>query len=141
MHSEHLQNVRPVILIAAWLVAFAVTSLIMLALLGLNLVDADAPSTRSAMAAMAFGFFAGGVFAGLRARQAPILYGIALGIMSLVVWFALNLLSGALFDGDSWQAVTTELSVSVLLVQIVAAVLGARVAYRWVMRGQSETAI
>ena len=137
MHSEHLQNVRPLTLIAAWLVAFAVTSLIMLALLGLNLVDPESPSTRSAIAAMAFGFFAGGVFAGLRARQAPILHGIAIGIVSLFVWFVLNLLSGLLFDGDSWQAVTTELSVSVLLVQIVAAVLGARVAYRWVLRGQS----
>ena len=78
MHSEHLENVRPVTVVAAWLVAVAVTSLILLALVALNLVDAAAPSTRAAMAAVALGFIAGGFFAGMRAAAAPILHGVAM---------------------------------------------------------------
>ena len=73
MHTEHLQNVRPVTVVAAWLVSIAVTSLILLALVGLRLLEADSPSTRAAMAAVALGFVAGGMFAGVRTAQAPIL--------------------------------------------------------------------
>ena len=39
--------------IAAWLVAIAVTSLLMLALVGLRLVDADSPSARAATVGLA----------------------------------------------------------------------------------------
>jgi hypothetical protein len=135
MHTEHLQNVRPVILIAAWLVAFAVTSLILLALVGLQLVDPDEASTRVAIGAVAFGFFVGGAFAGLRARQAPILYGVALGLLSLLIAVVLNVLLSTLLRDFEGGGLAPDVSVTLLLIQIVSAVLGARTGYRFALRG------
>ena len=135
MHSEHLQNVRPVTVIAAWLVAVAVTSLIMLALIGLNIVDAATASARSAMAAVALGFIAGGVFAGMRAAQAPILHGIAMGLFSLVAWFVLGLISDSLVSGGTVWSLSTDLTITAVIVQIIASIVGARLGYRLVVRG------
>lgn len=136
MHTEHLQNVKPVTVVVSWLVAVAVTSLILLALVGLNLIDADSPSTRAAMAAVAFGFIAGGAFAGMRAAQAPILHGIAIGLFSLLAWFVLGMMSAALFSGTSWS-LTRDLTITALMVQIICAVVGARLGYRFAMRGNA----
>ncbi|HEY0674189.1 MAG TPA: hypothetical protein VGD27_18075 [Longimicrobiales bacterium] len=134
MHTEHLQNVRAITVIAAWLVSVAVTSLIMLALVGLNLIDADSPSVRAAMAAIAFGFIAGGVFAGVRAAQAPILHGVAIGLFSLVAWFILGVLSQSLFNGTTWD-LTRDLTITSVIVQIIASIIGARLGYRLALRG------
>lgn len=131
MHTEHLQRVRPSIVAAGWLVAIAVASLIVVVLLGLNVLDAESTAgTRVSMGAVAIGFFVGGLFAGLRAGEAPILHGAALGILSLIVWFVLNFLSATLFNDFGWQALTPELTISLVLIQIVAAILGARLGYR-----------
>jgi hypothetical protein len=134
MHSEHLQNVRPVTVIASWLVSVAVTSLIMLALIGLNIVDAATASARSAMAAVALGFIAGGIFAGVRAAQAPILHGIAIGMFSLVAWFFLGLISDSLFSGTVWS-LSTDLTITAVIVQIISSIIGARLGYRLAVRG------
>lgn len=131
MHTEHLQRVRPGIVVAGWLVAVAVASLIIVSLLGLNVLDAESTAgTRVSMGAVAIGFFVGGLFAGLRAREAPILHGAALGLISLIVWFALNFLSAIFFREFDWQALTAELAITLVLIQIVAAILGARFGYR-----------
>jgi hypothetical protein len=134
MHTEHLQNVRPVTVIAAWLIAIAVTSLIMLALVGLEIVDADEPSTRAALAALAAGFIAGGAFAGMRSAQAPILHGIAMGLFSLLAWFVLDIVSQSLLSGVNWE-LTMDLTITALLVQIVSGIVGARLGYRFALRG------
>jgi hypothetical protein len=134
MHTEHLQNVRPITVAAAWLIAVAVTSLIMLALVGLNLIDANAPNTRAAMAAVALGFVAGGMFAGVRAAQAPILHGVAIGLFSLVAWFVLGLLSHSLLRGSAWD-VGRDLTITAVIVQIIASIIGARLGYRLALRG------
>lgn len=134
MHTEHLQNVRPVTVVAAWLVSIAVTSLILLALVGLRLLDADSPSTRAAMAAVALGFVAGGMFAGVRAAQAPVLHGVAIGLFSLVAWFILGLLSQSLLRGSVWD-VGRDLTITAVIVQIIASIVGARLGYRLALRG------
>lgn len=134
MHTEHLQNVRPMTVVAGWLIAVAVTSLIMLALVGLNLIDANAPSTRAAMAAVALGFVAGGMFTGVRAAQAPILHGVAMGLFSLVAWFVLGLLSQSLLRGSAWD-VGRDLTITAVIVQIIASIIGARLGYRLALRG------
>jgi hypothetical protein len=134
MHTEHLQNVRPLTVVAAWLVAIAVTSLIMLALVGLNLIEADSPSTRAAMAAVALGFIAGGIFAGVRAAQAPILHGVAIGMFSLVAWFVLGLLTQSLLQGSVWD-IGRDLTITAVIVQIIASIIGARLGYRLALRG------
>ena len=134
MHTEHLQNVRPKTVVAAWLIAVAVTSLIMLAMVGLNLTDSEAPSARAAMGALAFGFAAGGGFAGMRAAQAPILHGIAMGMFSLLAWFVLGLLSVTLLNGAGWDA-TRDITITALIVQIICSIIGARLGYRFTQRG------
>lgn len=134
MHTEHLQNVRPITVVASWLIAIAVTSLIMLALIGLNLVDAESPSTRAAMVALALGFMAGGAFAGMRTAQAPILHGVSMGMFSLLAWFVLGLLTQSLLSGSSWD-LTPDVTITALIVQIVSGIVGARLGYRFALRG------
>jgi hypothetical protein len=134
MHTEHLQNVRPVTVAAAWLIAVAVTSLIMLALIGLGFVHADSPGTRVAMAALALGFIAGGAFAGMRSAQAPILHGVAMGMFSLIASFVLGLLSQSLLSGSTWD-MSRDLTITALIVQIVSSIVGARLGYRFALRG------
>lgn len=134
MHTEHLQNVRWWLVAAGWLIGIALASLLMMVIVGLNLVDADsATGTRIAIAAVALGFFAGGLFAGLRGVQAPILHGTFIGLLSLVAWFLLNALSAIVFPDFGWQALTPNLALAIVLVMIVSAILGARAGYR---RGQ-----
>lgn len=138
MHTEHLQRVRISIVVAAWLVAIAVASLIIVSLLGLNVLDAESTAgTRASIGAVAIGFFVGGLFAGLRAREAPILHGAALGITSLIVWFVLNFLSAMLFNDVGWQALTPELTITLVLIQMVAAILGARYGYRITLKSRA----
>ncbi|HEX6558372.1 MAG TPA: hypothetical protein VF021_02900 [Longimicrobiales bacterium] len=131
MQTEHLQNVRLGVVGLAWLIAVALASLLMIALLGLNLIEPDsAIGTRVALGAVALGFFAGGLFAGLRSGSAPMLHGVLIGLLSLVVWFVLNLITAVLFKDFGWQALTPNLAIALVLVQIVAAILGARSGYR-----------
>src|SRR5438552_712634 len=103
MQTEHLQNVRPGLVGWSWLISVALASLLMLAVVGLNVVDPDsATGTRVAVVAVALGFFAGGLFAGLRAAQAPILYGTFIGLFSVLVWFVINVLAALAFPGFGW---------------------------------------
>lgn len=131
MHTEHLQSVRFGAVAAAWLVAIAVSSLLAFALLALHLVDPDsALATRASIGAVAIGFFVGGLFAGFRVGEAPILHGIAIGLFSLLAWFVVNVLSAIAFPRFGWQDLTPDLTIALILVQIVAAILGARAGYR-----------
>ena len=131
MHTEHLQNVRPPIVASAWLIAVGTASLLMMIPIGLNFVDAEsADGTRVAIAAVSLGFFAGGLFAGSRAATAPILHGVFIGLVSLFVWFVLNVVMTIILPGASWQGLTPNLAVALVLLMIVSAVLGARAGYR-----------
>jgi len=135
METEHLQSVRIGIVGAGWLVAVAVASLIAFAASAVGLVESDSTlGARLEISAIAVGFFAGGLFAGLRAREAPILHGVAIGLLSLPVWFVLNLISAVAFPNAGWDALSPRFTVSVILLQLVAAVLGARTGYRKLVR-------
>ncbi|MGQ0813420.1 MAG: hypothetical protein ACT4O1_03030 [Gemmatimonadota bacterium] len=134
MHTEHLQRVRPVIVVVAWLVAVAVASLVAFAIAAFNLVDPEsAAGLRAQMAAVAVGFFAGGLFAGLRAGEAPILHGVAIALFSLIPWLVLNLLFSFVVLHIGWQSLTIQLTLTVLLIQMITAILGARTGYRRVV--------
>ena len=131
MHTEHLQNIRPGLVGMGWVVAAAITSLIMFVLLAFNLIDPEsAIGTRAAIVAVAAGFYTGGMYAGLRAKTAPILYGVCIGLLSLLVWFGLNVISAVAFPNFGWSALTPNLTVGLILIMIISAVLGARAAYR-----------
>ena len=130
MHTEHLQNVRPSWVLFGWFVSAAVTSLVLLALIAAALVDADASGGQGwALIALVVGFFVGGWFTGARVGLAPILHAVAIGLTSLVVWLIANLL-GELAGTSAWNEGSPSFYAAGLLVQIVAAALGARLASR-----------
>lgn len=131
MHTEHLENVHPVRIMAGWLVAVAASSLAVFGFIVLGLMgDEAARDTGWAVAAVAVGFLVGGWFTGVRTLEAPILHGIALGLTSLVVWALLNLVVAAAFGEAEWTGMTVTATLVVLLTQIVAAVAGCWVGTR-----------
>ncbi|HUG40772.1 MAG TPA: hypothetical protein VMM12_09815 [Longimicrobiales bacterium] len=124
MHTEHLQNVHPVRILAGWLVAIAVTSVAVFGLIVIGLMQGDAAGdTGWAVVAVAVGFLVGGWFTGLRTVEAPILHGIALGLTSLAAWALVNALAVAV-GMEGWSRLSASAAVTVLLVQILAAVAG-----------------
>ena len=124
MHTEHLQNVRPVRIMTGWLVAVAVTSITVFGLIMLGLMEGEGPrDTAWAVLAVAAGFLVGGWFTGMRTVEAPILHGIALGLTSMVVWAVVNVVAIP-FGMDEWTGLTPSSTVAILLVQIAAAVAG-----------------
>ena len=47
------------------------------------------------------------------------LHGVLIGLLSLVVWFVLNVLSTVLFHDFGWQALTPNLAIALVLVYVV----------------------
>ncbi|CAN5713040.1 hypothetical protein BH23GEM9_BH23GEM9_33560 [soil metagenome] len=138
MHTEHLQNVSISQVIAGWLIAAAVASLVALALVGTGVItdDPTAAGTWWSMLAIAAGFLAGGFFTGFRAIQAPILHAAAIGFTSIVIWFLLNALAALAFRSWSWPTVSPQFAVGVILLQFVAAAIGALLGYNLALRGR-----
>lgn len=127
MHSEHLQNVRPSWVAFGWFIAAAVTALVVFALTAVGILHMSAGAEGPAgwvVLAVLVGFFAGGWTAGWRTGAAPILHGVGIGLFSLVVWFAANLLSSAL-DLTEWTGLSATASAGILLLQMAAAAAGA----------------
>lgn len=135
MHTEHLQNVRSTRVFTGWLVAIAVTSLLVLAFAGTGVLSGGAEYVGTLIAVIV-GFWAGGFFAGFRAIEAPILHGVGIGLTSLVVWAALNVVVAVAFDGIGWTGLTPSLAVGLMLAQIAAAVVGALLGYNVALRGK-----
>lgn len=124
MHTEHLQNVHPVRIMAGWLVAMAVTSIVVFGQIMLGLMAGEGPGdTAWAVLAVAAGFLVGGWFTGMRTVEAPILHGIALGLTTLLVWALVNVVAIP-FGMEEWTGLTPSSTVAILLVQIVAAIAG-----------------
>jgi hypothetical protein len=139
MHTEHLQNVRAGSVLAGWLVAAAVTSLILLTFAAVGLLDAEGVTggTLRSVFALAVGFLAGGWFTGLRTVSAPVLHGVAIGLTSLVAWLIVNTVIDLAFPStERWDALTPTVTTAVLVVQIAAAVVGALVGYNVALRGR-----
>lgn len=125
MHTEHLQNVHPVRVLAGWLVSIAVTSVAVFGLIVLGIMGAEPRQDSTwAVMAVAVGFLVGGWFTGFRTLEAPILHGVALGITSLLAWAALNLVVAVSFRESQWSAMTASTAIAVLFTQVVAAVAG-----------------
>jgi hypothetical protein len=126
MHTEHLENVRPGGVLFGWFVSVAVVSAIALALAATGLVDTES-STGGGLwgaAAIAAGFALGGWFVGARMGVAPILHGVAMGIVSILVWFLANLVAGETVAGSGMVRGSEAYYAGLLLLQIVAAAVG-----------------
>jgi hypothetical protein len=137
MHTEHLQNVRYGWVIAGWLIAIAVVSVVVFIFEASGLVGAGgARDALASLISVVAGFGAGGFFAGFRALEAPILHGVGIGLTSLVVWVAVNLIATTLLDAVGWQSLTPAFAVGLVLVQVVAAVVGALLGYNVAVRGK-----
>ncbi|MEX0891125.1 MAG: hypothetical protein WEB88_03070 [Gemmatimonadota bacterium] len=138
MHTEHLQNVRPGRVAAGWLVAVAVTSLILMVFLAARLLEGDRPVAEAVwtLIAVAAGFGGGGFFVGFRGVEAPVLHGVALGITTLVMWLMLNILAVTFMPDAAWEALGPVLAAALLFLQMVAAVVGALLGYNLALRGR-----
>jgi hypothetical protein len=125
MHTEHLQNVHPVRVLGGWLVAVAITSIVVFGFIALGVLgEGDPLEGVWAVLAVVIGFTIGGWFTGMRTLEAPILHGIALGLTSLVVWALLNLFMVLAFGSGEWTGLGETATLEVVLAQVVAAVVG-----------------
>ncbi|HST63238.1 MAG TPA: hypothetical protein VLK84_31295 [Longimicrobium sp.] len=132
MHTEHLQNVRPAGVLFGWFVSVAVVSLIALVLAVTGIVDPESTGSGGlwGVLAIAVGFFVGGWFVGSRLGVAPILHGVAMGVVSILIWFLANLLAGETVADSAWVSGSETYYAGLLLLQMVAAGLGASVSSR-----------
>jgi uncharacterized membrane protein len=139
MHSEHLTNVRPGLVALGWFIGAALVSGIAIALIAVGILTADtAGGTVWGVAAIAVAFFAAGWYVGFRAGAAPILYAVAMGLFSLLVWFVVNLIPGQLLHAESWSA-GPAYTAGLLIVQIVAAAIGGLIASREARAGSAPS--
>jgi hypothetical protein len=136
MHTEHLQNVSVGSVIGGWLVAIAVTSLMVFVFEASGFgTQGGTANSLATLVAGSVGFGAGGFFTGFRTRRAPVLHGIAIGLTSIVVWVAVNLVATIMgFPYD--PGLGAALAIGVLLAMISAAAIGALIGYNLVLRGK-----
>lgn len=142
MYTEHLQNVRPVYVAAGWLIAIAVASFGLIILIALGLADPESIGAGPWVSiAMIAGFIAGGLFVGFRTGEAPILHGIGIGLMSILAWVIINSIVTLFFPDEDWASLSSIMTATIILVQIIGAVLGTRWGYRLAIRAaERETA-
>ena len=132
MHSEHLHNIRIGYVVTGWLIAVAVTSLLIFLFTSLNLLSPDGSgSSRWITLSVAIGFLVGGTVVGFQTSLAPILHGILIGLTSLVAWAVVNAVVSAFFPDTRWTSLNAQLTINILLIQIICAVVGARFGYRF----------
>jgi hypothetical protein len=131
MHTEHLQNVRPPWVLFGWFISVAIISLLALLLAATGMVDTEASGGGLwGIVAIAVGFGIGGWLLGARAGVAPILHGVAMGLVSLLLWFLANLVAGKTLNAAEWMRGSEAYYAGLLITQIVAAIVGARLGSR-----------
>jgi len=130
--TESFVRLRPSWIAFGWFIAAAVTSLILLGLIGLGLISDD-PQAEGTWVAVAFliGFAVAGFFVGVRAGISPILHGVGMGLFSLLVFALANLLAGEPVGQTAWREVSTATALWLILLQTVAAIVGTRAGVRW----------
>jgi hypothetical protein len=121
MHSEHLTNLHPGWVVIGWLIAVAITSGVYLALVGSGLLLPGRGAILGIGVAIAVGFFAGGLFVGVRWSDAPILHGAAITFLSVAIWFLGSLALPGSFE--AWSGPTPAV-LGLILLQLVASVGG-----------------
>lgn len=136
MHTEHISNLHPGWVIGGWLVAVAVASAVFLVLVGAGLLPTGAGEMIGSGAALAVCFFAGGLFVGMRWSDASVLHGVAITLLSVLVWFASALLVPGALAG-SWREEDAAFVLGAILLQLVATVAGGLADRALVLRGQT----
>lgn len=132
-----LRDIRPTWIAFGWFIALGMTGLVLLAFTALGVRGAALEEGGVwAAAAIVAGFLAGGMLAGARAGTAPVLHGVGIGLFSVVAWVLANLLLGEPTGATTWRALPTATAAALLLLQMVAAVVGARMGVRLAARGR-----
>ena len=132
MHSEHVSNLHGGWVVGGWLVSVAVTSGVFLALVGIGLTAEGV----AGIVALSVGFFAGGLFVGVRWSDAPVLHGVAITLFSVLVWFVgLLVAPGAV--AESVRAGEAVVVLGAVLVQMIASVAGGLSGRSLVLRGRT----
>ena len=131
MHSEHLRNVQISWVAFGWFIGLAVAATVLLLLAGAGFSHWGGLAEMIALAlAMALGWFVGGFIVGFKAAAAPVLHGAAM--FTFVAWVALNLVFGGMTTGISaWEYLGGRSLAAGLLVQVLAAIAGCWVGYRY----------
>jgi hypothetical protein len=65
-----------------------------------------------------------------------VLHGIGIGLTSLVAWVVVNVAASALLDTVGWSGLTPGVAVGLVLMQVVAAVIGALLGYNLATEGK-----
>ncbi|HEX6587601.1 MAG TPA: hypothetical protein VF039_01155 [Longimicrobiales bacterium] len=137
MHTEHLSNVGFASILVGWLIAVAVTSLLVFLFTAAGWMSSTGDAgTAWAVVAVAIGFLAGGYLTGTRDIEAPILHGVGIGLTTLVAWFVINALATFFVDATSYTGLGATATAGLLLLQMIAAVIGAWIADRRALRGE-----
>lgn len=133
MHSEHLRNVQVSWVAFGWFVGLAAAAAVLLLMAGAGLTESGGMQETVVLTiAVAVGWFLGGFVVGFKAAAAPILHGAAMALFTFVAWFVLNLAFGGLTTGASaWEFFGVRSLAAALLVQVVAAIGGCWVGYRY----------
>jgi hypothetical protein len=124
MQSEHLTNVHPGWVVGGWMVSVAVTSAVYIAFVGLGLASGTGSEAIWDLVAVVVGFFVGGFFVGIRWTEAPILHGLVFGLVSVVFLLVVNLVAPETGEAGMPLGGSTSLVLSVILVQVFAAMAG-----------------
>lgn len=132
MHTEHLNNVGIGPVLMGWFIAVAIASLLLLTLLGFG--SGDSLDWGPALAVVA-GFLAGGFACGFRALRAPVLHGIAIGLVSVLAATALALV-GDLIGPARWSDLGANAVIILVMAQFAAAVIGSLLGYNVAVRGK-----
>lgn len=138
MHSEHISNLHPGWVLGGWLVAVAASSAGFMILVGLGLLGPDVSGGGLLVpAAIAVGFFVGGLFVGLRWSDAPVLHGAAITFLSVLVWFLGEVLTPRFMEPAlGTGASRSGFALGMILLQLVVTVAGGLTGRRMV-RGRS----
>lgn len=129
MATPTVRTLRPSWIAFGWFIAVAVTSFMLLALNAAGLItDTLVTGAANRWVALAFvvGFLAGGFFTGARVRVAPVLHGLGIAAFSVVVWLGVNLLIGEPIGASAWNVLSAASAATMLALQALAAVMGAR---------------
>jgi FtsH-binding integral membrane protein len=137
----NISAIRPSWIAFGWFIAACVTGLGLLALISLGIADGESIGGDPWVAAtLAVGFLIGGFFVGVRVGDEALIHGLGMGLFSLIVWFAANLLLGEPTDQTAWSELGAATVIMLLLLQAAAAVVGVRMGVRWAARGASALA-
>lgn len=133
---ESVRSIRPAWIGIGWFLGAALTSLLVFVLSVVGLIRANAPTEGMGVAlSLLVGFVMAGFWVGTRVNAAPVLHGVGMGLVSLAVWFALNVFAGSL--GEGWHAVSGPVAVALLGLQTASAVVGARAGVRFARRASA----